>query len=278
MKLLYLLLGLVTLSTQIHAEDVSLIMPNGQAAPAVYLEGNAQLPSVLLLHGFLQTHNFHTIHQLTEGLNGEGYTVLAPTLSLNVPLRAKSLACEAIHTHRVEDAWGELDSWIEWLHEKHAQPVVVLGHSTGSMELVSYMAERPNPLVKQLIGVSIIEGRMQHDPERSGEVLAELREMLDSGEDSLVERTFSYCKPLRAKVSSLVSYLSWTPDRLLQAIDAIQVPQFYIMGGLDERLGEDWIERLKATGKPVKVIDGANHFIDGEYEFELLELVLDALA
>lgn len=261
-----------------QAQDVMLKMPNGVLANAVYLAGDEDMPTVLLMHGFLQTHHFHTIHQLADGLSDEGFTVLAPTLTLGVPLRKKSLACEAIHTHSIQQAHDEIDAWISWLGEQGKSSVVLVGHSTGSMTLVSYMEARKDPRVAELIGISIVEGRMELDPQRQAALRQELEATLKSGQNPLVKRNFSYCKPLHATTSALLSYVTWTPDRVLQAIDAVEVPELFIMGGHDDRLGEDWIERLKATGRRVQVIDGADHFIDGEFEFELLELVVDGLS
>ena len=49
------------------------------------------------------------------------------------------------------------------------------------------------------------------------------------------------------------------------------------MGGSDNRIRKDWIKNLKGTGRNVTVIEGANHFMDGFNEFDLLEIVLQEL-
>jgi len=48
------------------------------------------------------------------------------------------------------------------------------------------------------------------------------------------------------------------------------------MGGNDDRLGTGWVDKLKAHNR-VKIIPGANHFMDGEHEFDLLDSVLDEM-
>jgi len=106
------LLLLLTASA-IHAELVTQQMPSGIAANAEYLQGEPGRPTILMLHGFLQTHNFHTIHRLSAGLHDEGYTVLSPTLTLGIPFRKQSLACEAIHTHRLQDDHAEIAAWLD---------------------------------------------------------------------------------------------------------------------------------------------------------------------
>jgi len=57
----------------------------------------------------------------------------------------------------------------------------------------------------------------------------------------------------------------------------VSTPQAYLMGSMDDRLGPAWIEQLRQTGQPLTIIPGANHFMDGEYEFALQDAVLEQL-
>ena len=52
---------------------------------------------------------------------------------------------------------------------------------------------------------------------------------------------------------------------------------YIIMGGGDERLSEGWVSKLKDTPAQIYLIEGANHFMDGSNEFDLLEVVIDKL-
>lgn len=72
----------------------------------------------------------------------------------------------------------------------------------------------------------------------------------------------------------MLSYAEWGPDRILSAIDRVKVPVTMIMGSQDDRLGEDWISRLKKSRARVVIIEGANHFMDGEHEFDLMDRFL----
>ena len=76
---------------------------------------------------------------------------------------------------------------------------------------------------------------------------------------------------------SLLSYTQWTPERILQTIRDSKKDILMIMGSKDERLGPNWLQQLQATGKPLHILQGANHFMDGEYEFELLDRILTEL-
>ncbi len=67
---------------QAWADVVTLELQQGLTARAEYRAGARDKPAVLILHGFLQTHNFPTVHNLAEGLVTAGYSVLTPTLTL----------------------------------------------------------------------------------------------------------------------------------------------------------------------------------------------------
>jgi len=272
LTILALLLPLPSLS-----EPVTLALPDDITASADYLPGDFDKPAILMLHGFLQTHGFHTIHRLAEGLNDEGYAVLSPTLSLGIPFRNKSLACEAIHTHTMEGDHAEIGAWLQWLQAHGHNSTVLIGHSTGSVTLLSYLQQHPTPTVERLIGISIVEGQLEGDPERQQQLQQDLRQRINSGNNSPVKHTYSYCKPITATPTSLLSYVVWTPQRILQTIEQVDTAQVYIMGSLDDRLGSDWIDKLRATGRPLEIIIGANHFMDGEFEFTLQDAVLAEL-
>lgn len=94
-----------------HAELVQQLMRPGIPASAEYLAGERDKPAVLLLHGFLQTYEFSTVTTLARGLHDAGYTILSPTLSLNIPGRKQRLACEAVHKHSMDDDVAEIARW-----------------------------------------------------------------------------------------------------------------------------------------------------------------------
>lgn len=273
-RILLLFLGL---AQAVAAVPVHLTLANGVAARANFLPGADDKPAVLLLHGFLQTHEFPTLHRLAEGLSGEGFTVLAPNLSLGVTHRRQSLACEAIHTHTMAQDGDEIDLWVQWLRMRHKGPIVLLGHSIGSMILLGYLSDRPRAEIAKFIGVSIVEGRLRHGEAEREAILADLRARIARGDRQPVVHQFSFCQKLTATPDSLLSYLSWSPERILRALRTLRTPATFIMGSRDERLGPDWLDRLRRTPARLVVIEGANHFMDGEFEFDLLDAVFREL-
>ena len=110
----YLLIILVfAIQTNAAAETVELETVEKQTARASYLEGGNDANPVLILHGFLQTHEFPTVNRLAVALNESGYTILAPSLTLGIHKRKKSLACEAIHTHNAASDAAEVAVWVD---------------------------------------------------------------------------------------------------------------------------------------------------------------------
>ncbi len=270
------LLLLCWLAGPAWGEIVELQLPNQIVARAEFRDGAPGKPALLLLHGFLQTHEFPVIHHLTESLGSAGYTVLAPTLSLGISHRKQSLACEALHAHSLADDIRELELWLKWLKKQRPPAIVLLGHSFGSMQLLAFVAGKRDPAIRRFIGVSIIEGRSTL-PSEHEKLMKELREIQARGEPRVVTQAFSFCKKYRAPPASLMSYLAWTPGRILREVNAASTPISFVMGGRDERLGADWLDNLGKTRARLHVIPGADHFMDGEYEFDLLDIVLSEL-
>lgn len=271
-----LLLALCWIGLAAQAATVELKLPNKLVAKAEYRPGKPDKPAVILLHGFLQTNEFPTIHRLVEGINDSGRAVLAPTLTLGVTHRRQSLACEAIHTHTMDDVGNEIATWVKWLKARHEGPIVLVGHSFGSVEALAYLSDKRDPAISRFIGISIVEGRLKLNREETTRLIAEMRRAVKSGQPRVVSQQFSFCQKYQATPASLLSYLEWTPKRVLDAAARLPLPNLFIMGGRDDRLGNGWVDELKRHNR-VLIIDGANHFMDGEHEFDLLDGVLEEL-
>ena len=112
--------------TWAHAEIAQLEMRPRIYASAEYLAGQRDKPAVLLLHGFLQTREFPTVATLARSLHDAGYAVLSPTLSLGIPNRRQSLACEAVHRHGMEDDIDEIARWVDWLKSRGHRSIVLV--------------------------------------------------------------------------------------------------------------------------------------------------------
>jgi pimeloyl-ACP methyl ester carboxylesterase len=272
-KLFFLLIALFPAAAQ--AEVIELDMRPGISASAEYLIGERSKPAVLLLHGFLQTREFHTVATLGNSLRDAGYSVLMPTLSLNIPHRTQSLACEAIHRHSMDEDTAEITRWVSWLKSRGHQRIVLFGHSFGSLQLLAYLNGHPDAAVKAYIGTSLIETRIA--PMARPALIAELNDRIQRKQPALVTRTVSLCSKYTAPPEDLLSYVLWDQPRTLMAVKTSPVRMQLIMGDADKMLGRNWIKALQHIQAPMVVVPGASHFMDAEHEFDLLEHTLHFL-
>lgn len=252
-------------------------LPNGFLATADYRIGKAELPTIVVLHGFLSTRNFLTVSNLVESLANESYTVLAPNLSLGVNLRQASLACEAIHTHSIDDDVAEIKVWIDWLIARGHTNIVLVGHSYGSLHGLLYVLENDQPAIKKLIAASLVDVDHAIDSNLAVSQIKMAKAMVSMHDNSLKPYHVSYCKKYVTPPKAFLSYASWSRKKILNAISQIKIPVEVILGSEDKRMGEDWPTLLKNNGVTVKVIKGANHFFYNEQEFDLLDVVLSML-
>ncbi len=258
-----------------HAEIAQQEMRPGISASAEYLVGERSKPAVLLLHGFLQTREFSTVATLARGLQDEGYSVLSPTLSLNIPNRTQSLACEAVHKHNMEDDVAEIGRWVTWLKSRGHRSIVLVGHSFGSLQLLAYLSAKPDSAVKAYIGASLIEAQI--GTANRPALIAQLENRVHGKQRALVTQTLSFCKKYPSTPEGLLSYARWDQARVLAALRQSPVGVNLIMGEEDNMLERGWLKALQHMQAPMVIVKGASHFMDGAHEFDLLEHTLESL-
>lgn len=272
MRVSLLCFVLLLLPTSVHAAIVELEMRPGIGASAEYLAGQRSKPVVLLLHGFLQTREFPTVATLARGLQDAGYSVLSPTLSLGIPNRTQSLACEAVHRHSLDADVAEISRWVGWLKAHGHHAIVLVGHSFGSLQLLAYLSNKPDAAVKGYIGTSLVEAQV--DAASRPALISQLESQVQRKHGSLVSQQLSFCRKYPSTPAALLSYVRWDQARTLAALKQSPVSVQLIMGDADEVLGRNWIMALKHVQTPMVIVQGANHFMDGEHEFDLLENTL----
>lgn len=258
-----------------HAEIAQQEMRPGISASAEYLAGERSKPAVLLLHGFLQTREFSTVAMLARGLQDEGYSVLSPTLSLNIPNRTQSLACEAVHKHNMEDDVAEIGRWVTWLKSRGHRSIVLVGHSFGSLQLLAYLSAKPDSAVKAYIGASLIEAQI--GTANRPALIEQLESRVHGKQRALVTQTLSFCKKYPSTPEGLLSYARWDQARVLAALRQSPVGVNLIMGEEDNTLERGWLKALQHMQAPMAIVKGASHFMDGAHEFDLLEHTLESL-
>ena len=276
LRLLWLLLILLT-ANPVVAETVRIQVGDRLEATAELLQGNPDLQPLLILHGFLQTADFFTVRRLGEALNDAGYTVLLPTLTLGINLRRQSLACEAIHSHSMTQDVAEISRWVDWLHHRTGKPVTLIGHSAGSLMLLAYLEGRADPPVSQTLMISLVpflQGPIAKERE-TDRTRALQQQSIDP--DAITSYPLAFCDSYVTTAGDYLSYLDWDGKKSLDSLNKLTHKPIVILGGRDQRLGSDWMPRLKQAGVEVIEIPGANHFFNNEYEFDLVDTISDLL-
>jgi len=274
-----MLLGsILTASTALSEErQISLNIKNNISATASYSAGNKSKPAVLLLHGFLVTRNNATLKNLTTAIHDEGYTTLAPTLSLGIDKRKQSLACEAIHTHTMDGDTSEIKLWVQWLIKNGHKKIILLGHSFGSLNMLVFLKQHPSPEISYAIATSLIDIEHAIGKQSVTDQLKEAYSQIKKNNKSLQEYKISYCKKFISTAETFVSYAKWNKKHILSLLKSIKTPVHIIMGEKDQRMEKKWPATLSRHGTIVDIIPGANHFFSDEFEFELHDQVLNTL-
>lgn len=264
---------LLLIALQAKAETiVHKIESSSLKAEADYVAGDQDKAAVLILHGFLTTNKFHTVTAMAQALQEEGYTTLTPTLTLNISQRQNSVKCNSIHTHTLEKDVLEVTEWVNFLHNKGHKKIILLGHSSGSQELIEFLNTRKEIAIEAAIFTSLFYLK--------GSELGTIQSEVDYAQQALKDKqnrphkyNFLFCKSnYYAVPESFLSYLKLDRSYILDSLKNLSIPSYTIMGSADKRyqsVGENWLKALEQTGTQLIIIDGANHFFSSEHEFDL---------
>lgn len=273
-----LLLVAILFSVPAGADTVEIKLPSGLVGMADYRAGKADLPAVLLLHGFLQTRNSPPMNRLADALADGGYPVLVPTLSLGISRRNKSLPCEAVHKHTLQDDVQEIAYWVRWLGSHGYKRIALIGHSSGGKDVLAYLSgSTPNAGVERAILVSVVPIYVDAEQYRK----AHAEKLPVSGQAAalpLRRFTMAYCNNNYAAIlPAYLSYADWTAEVIMDRLARISVPVDIVLGNADRVVPAGWQAQLKKGRAPVHLIEGAGHFFDDEYEFDLTDRVMAIL-
>ncbi|MCW8931449.1 MAG: alpha/beta hydrolase [Gammaproteobacteria bacterium] len=263
----------VIIANPAFGEIIQLKISDKITANAEYYPGETNKPYIFILHGFMQTHSFPTVKRLAESLNESDYNVLTPSLSLGISHRKKSLACEAIHTHSLEKDVYELEKWITWLEKQSNQPIILIGHSAGSIHLANYLSKHPSNKIKQIIFIAIPNFNIESHADQINQLKIKAEELVLNKNNSLHDFKLAYCEKYPTSAENFLSYLQLSKENIMTYLDKITIPKILIVGSKDKRVDQEWSQMLTQHGIDVIKIDGANHFFNDEYEFDLLDII-----
>lgn len=291
--LISLLIGLV-LASAASAEVVNLPYQGMTLNASLEQAGSSwpRGPVVLMTHGTLA----HRGMEIMAGLQGmfaeRGISSLAINLSLGLDNRdAAMYDCATPHTHRHNDAVGEIGAWFAWLKGQGAVGVALLGHSRGGNQTASFAAASDDPAVTAVFLIAPqtwdADAEAQAYRKRFGTdlppLLARAEQMVAAGRGGqLMEGVdFLYCEDTRVSAEAFVSY--YAPDENMDTprlIPQIRAPVTVFAGSEDTvvkgLIGE--VDPL-ADNEHVSlvVIDGADHFFRDLYAEDIADTVAETL-
>lgn len=264
----------------LFSEVISVNITKNTTANADFRPGDKDKPAVFLLHGFMSTHNLNIIQLIAEELEDKGYTVLAPTLSLNINNRRGGISCDAVHTHTMESDVIEIANWVEWLQNKGYNNLIMAGFSTGALQISIFLSKNKPQTIKKAVLISpayLAGAPFPVDKDKTDIAIA--KKMLIENNNKLHNFSLSYCRGnFNAPPEVFLSYKKWTDSELLGVIKKLPVPNTILIGGEDHRFGTRLVKNLEMISSNVKTISGANHFFDSPHEFDFLDIFTQEIA
>ena len=274
-----LILPLLVCSHILHANTVSLKISKTINATAEYQPTNSNKPLLIFIHGFLQTRDFSTVKRLSDALYDDGFPTLSPTLSLGISNRKQSLPCESIHLHSLHSDTDEISKWVKWASQQGHKEIILIGHSTGSVNISAYLASGAHPSISKTILISLtyygpnllmaFESSIQADNAKI---------LLQKADTRLHKFSLQYCKEYITTAENFLSYYNWSSEQVLKAITTGHTENHIILGSADERMGPQWLNDIHRASNLIITVDGANHFFDQAHEFDLLDSIENILA
>ena len=196
-------------------------------------------------------------------------------MSLGVNRRKQSLACEAAHTHTMDDETGEVAFWINWLSSRGYKDIVPVGFSsTGNISLLLYNIQTPHPSIKKVILTSFNPVHINQAERLKLQTGAGRKSHAQGGK--IARYSVGYCKNnFSSTLNTYLSYSAFVDDKILDLISHSTVPLEIILGSADTVLPVNWQAKIIARNPRarISVVNKANHFFEGTTELDLADNV-----
>jgi len=122
----------------------------GSAESWLYEDGGKSKFGAILCHGKGGDPEFYVVEPLRLELNEQ---LNYHTVSLQMPGGRKSLV---EYENDFPEAYSRIDRAIAFLQEKGVTEITLIAHSLGSRMATGYLAESPNPVIKNFVGVGML--------------------------------------------------------------------------------------------------------------------------
>lgn len=174
----------------------------------------------------------------------------------------------------MQDDIAEIKFWLDWLEKKGYQNVLLVGHSYGSLQLLSYQAKHRNDNIKNIIATSLVDIEYVIGQKVNQSQISNAKKLVEQNNNSLGNYKISHCNKYVASPTAFLSYAKWDKKEIINLLNKVRTPVNIVMGSKDKRMAKNWPNILKQAKARVVMIKGANHFFDAEFEFDLVESVI----
>jgi pimeloyl-ACP methyl ester carboxylesterase len=249
-------------------------------------------PVVLMTHGTLGHRGMEIMAGLQGMFAGRGISSLAINLSLGLDNRAAAMYdCAIPHTHKHNDAVGEIGAWLGWLKEQDVKEVALLGHSRGGNQAARFAAASEDPVITAVFLVapqtwdvdSETQGYKKRFDEDLFPLLARAEQLVAAGKGAeLMDNIdFLYCENTRASAEAFLSYHA--PDENMDTprlIPQIKAP-VTVFAGAEDTVVRGLVEKVEPLADDERVtlvvIDGADHFFRDLYAEDIADAIAETL-
>ncbi len=287
-SMLAVFLSVFLVATNANAEKVQISAKNDLKLNAnlVLADGKSLSDGVALItHGTLAHNGMEIIVAIQELLAERGISSLAHTLALGISNRTGMYDCAIPHTHKNTDFLDEISLWLDWLEQKGAKNITIVGHSRGGNQVAWYAGEKDRPSISRVVLVA--PGTWSNDKAAKGfkrshkveleSVLARAEALITAGKGAEMMKGVGllYCPGADATAKSFVSYYNNDMRRdTPTVIPKITKPTLLVIASEDtvNPKMHDAAKPFVQSGKiEMAVIDGAGHFFRDLYGDDLAD-------
>lgn len=248
-------------------------------------------PIIVLTHGTLAHNKMEITSQLQSLLKDNHFSTLAVNLGLAISDRKGMYDCATTHRHKHTDAVEEIGLWVNWLKQKGADNLILMGHSRGGNQTAWYAAEHDDAAIKKVVLIApatwsqeyAVSGYKKQYKKDLLPILKKAQDLVAQGKPDTVMTGIDhiYCPETSVTAASFVSY--YQPDERFDTpylLPKIKQPVLVFAGSADTTVKdlEQKVGPLVIPGKiDLSVIDGAGHMFRDLYMDDLVEQVVEYL-
>jgi len=144
--------------------------------------------------------------------------------------------------------------------------------------LISFLQSNTDPAIKHLITVS---PGTAWNPNKLEQTIADIQQAnkdIETSENTIEKYSLGFCEHnYKTTANNFLSYANWTETVLLKSFEDIKIKTQVIIGNNDPYIPNNWAKKLRKKNINVTVIDGANHFFNGDAEFLLQDNIINIL-